>query len=67
MWVYPALGYVKARNVFFEVQKEKDGRAFIVALADIVILPPHGERMPPILKVYHGPRRQQIYRFPTMG
>lgn len=36
MWVYPALGYVKARNVFFEVQKEKDGRAFILALADIV-------------------------------
>ena len=36
MWVYPALGFFKARNVLFEVKKEEDGRNFISSLLDYV-------------------------------
>ena len=36
MWVYPALGFLKARNVLFEVKKEEDGRIFISSLLPFV-------------------------------
>ena len=36
MWIYPALGFFKARNVLFEVEKEEDGRAFILSLLPYV-------------------------------
>jgi len=36
MWAYPALGFVKARNVVFDVKKGEHGRAFILALLPYV-------------------------------